>query len=132
MYGYDDDELNFWGKGISKFPSYKKDFDSAMSYSIEDGFPQQDNYEDDEKFSDQFKRAEYEQRERSTQGGQDFNEDDMFSLRIKSRMKPYGNIYDDSGKDGGIFADGGLRKGGIFGRGSKGKGRKKGLGLFRL
>lgn len=135
MYGYDDDDvMGMWGKGIKKFPSYEKDFDSAMSYSIEDGFPRQDNYEDDERFSEQFKRAESEQRERSTQGGQEYEEDELFSQRIKSRQKPYGNIFGNS-MENGIFSSGGMRKGGLFGGGSgsrKKKGKGKALGLFRL
>lgn len=126
-----EDPFDIWSKGIAKFPTYQDDFDKAMSFTVERGFNNEDNDTDDERFSEQFKRLEQESRARSMTGGQDFEEDDMFTRRYKHRPKPYGNIFDDSSGDGSIFQNVLGRQGGIFGRRSaKGKGKGKRKGLF--
>ncbi len=119
-----DDPFDIWKKGIAGFPTYKKDFDLAMSYTVDDGFRNQPD-EDEERFSHEFKREESEREERVLSGESDSSHDEAFFSRIRHIPKSKGNIFGD-GDDGGmsIFNDNVGRQGGIFG---KRKTKKKGF-----
>ena len=122
-----DDPFDIWKKGVASFPSYQKDFDKAMGFTVDDGFPDND-FEDQPRFSQEFRDGENERQERTLQGESDMDQDDAFFTRIKNMPKRHGNIFNDSNLDGGIFGSN-ERQGGIFGRTKKKKGSK--LGFFK-
>jgi len=112
------------------FPTYKKDFDSAMGYTL-NGYPKDDDIQDQESYSREFKEAEEERNTRTVSGESRLFSDDIFKLRLKGRPQRGGNIFGDGSK-GGIFGDNG--DGGIFGDNDNGifggGGKKKGKGFF--
>jgi hypothetical protein len=102
-----DDPYGIWEHGVKKFPSYQKDFDKAMGFTVNEGFQDQEDFDDQPSFSKEFHRNEDERISRTMSGEQDFLEDDMFQQRVKGRPQRAGNIF-SSGKNNikqNIFGD---------------------------
>jgi|SaaInlV_165m_DNA_2_1040747.scaffolds.fasta_scaffold88060_2 hypothetical protein len=112
------------------FPTYKRDFDSALGYNI-NGFPEDRDIQDQESYNKEFNSIETERNDRTISGESNLFEDNTFGQRLRGRPQRAGNIF-GKGSKGGIFGDNsedgifGQGDGGIFGGG----GKKKGKGFF--
>lgn len=102
------------------YPTYQDDFDKAMDFTLEYGFPEQEDedyerdyeiqnkkritpkeFEDgfdfgnDDTFSKLIKTVEDERYYKVAKGDQKLQEDDMFFTRIKNMPDVYGSIFGD-------------------------------------
>jgi len=84
---------HYWAGALANFPSYEKDFNSALGFTVDDGFPED---RQPESFRRDFKRMSSERIERLESGEMPMAEDDnMFGIKQRNEPSSFGNIYDN-------------------------------------